>query len=912
MQTHGVTVRELRVLRGPNIWAYMPALQIIMDIGPYEDQPSSEFPGFVERLTEWLPGLQKHECSVGRPGGFIERLHRGTYLGHICEHITLELQTLMGFNVGYGRARGTGERGVYYVVIEYKEEEPARAAFDTALRLTLAAMHDEPFDIEAALESLMEMADEYRLGPSTAAVVAAARTRRIPVMRIKPKDSLVQLGYGVHQKRILASQTTYTSAIGVEVCQDKSLTNHMMRQVGVPVPEGRVVKSIKDVWAAAEEIGLPVVVKPADGNQGKGVSVNLSSKEEVREAYSIARQFRREVLVERYVEGRDYRLLVVNGKLVAAARRDPAQVEGDAVHSIADLVEILNQDPRRRPGHGSSLTRIELSEAVELTLQQQGLTMDCVPAAGQVVKLRNNCNLSTGGTATDVTEEVHPSNARLAELAAQILAMDVAGIDIICNDISRPLPEQGGAIVEVNAAPGLRMHLNPSHGQPRDVGIPIVEMLYPEDSSARIPLIAVTGTNGKTTVTRLISHMYETARWVVGMTCTDGTYINKKLVMKGDCSGPRSAQAVLLHPHVEVAVLETARGGILREGLAFDRCLVGVVTNVSADHLGMAGVNSLDELARVKQVVVESVSRDGAAVLNAEDPLVAEMAAETDARVVYFSHSEDNYVMSAHLAGGGAGVFVEDGMIILADDAARVELVELERVPFTMNGRLPFQVMNALSATAAAWAAGLSPAMIARALTTFETSTSAVPGRFNLFELNGVEVIVDYGHNPAALESLGEAVNALSPRHTIMSLTLPGDRRDEDIIASTRATLSYVDAYIVYDSENLRGRKPDEVPQLICAQLPPDLPCDVVTGQHEGILKAWRQAKPGDRLIVICDEVDEALEIVHSLVKSVTDDLACTNPLAAESMERINGVTNGHVHAGVVSSSRGASRKDHE
>jgi cyanophycin synthetase len=912
MQTHGVTVRELRVLRGPNLWAYMPVLQITMDIGPYEDQPSSDFPGFVERLTEWLPGLQKHECSVGRPGGFIERLHRGTYLGHICEHITLELQTLMGFNVGYGRARGTGERGVYHVVIEYKEEEPARRAFDTALRLTLAAMHDEPFDIKAELDTLMALADEYRLGPSTAAIVAAARARRIPVMRIKPKDSLVQLGYGLHQKRILASQTTYTSAIGVEVCQDKSLTNHMMRQVGVPVPDGRVVQSVKDAWTAAQEVGLPVVVKPADGNQGKGVSVNLTSKEEVREAFSIARQFRKEVLVERYISGRDYRLLVVNGKLVAAALRDPAQVEGDAEHSVRELVEILNRDPRRRPGHGSPLTRIELNEAVELTLEQQGLTVECIPAAGQLVKLRHNCNLSTGGTATDVTDDVHPSNARLAELAAQILAMDVAGIDVICNDISRPLPEQGGAIVEVNAAPGLRMHLNPSQGQPRNVGIPIVEMLYPGETPARIPLIAITGTNGKTTVTRLISHMYETARWVVGMTCTDGTYINKKLVMKGDCSGPRSAQAVLLHPHVEVAVLETARGGILREGLAFDQCLVGVVTNVSSDHLGLAGINSLDDLARVKQVVVEAVSRDGAAVLNAEDPLVAEMAAATDARVVYFSQSANNYVMAAHLAEGGEGVFVEDGMIILAQDKSRVELVELERIPFTMNGRLPFQVMNALSATAAAWAAGLSPAMIARALTTFETSASTVPGRFNIFELNGVEVILDYGHNPAALEALGEAVNALSQRHTIMSLTLPGDRRDEDLIASTRATLSYVDSYIVYDSEDLRGREPDEVPQIMCAQLPPDVPCEVVKGQHDGILKAWRQARPGDRLIVICDEVDESLEILHSLAQSVAEDLACTNPLAAESMERINAVTNGHTPAGVVSMSRGASRKDHE
>lgn len=882
MQSHGVKVRDLRVLRGPNLYAYMPVLHITLDIGPYETRPSNEFPGFVERLTEWLPGLQKHECSVGRPGGFIERLQRGTYLAHISEHIALELQTLMGFNVGFGRARGTGERGVYSVVIEYEEEEPARAAFDTALRLTLAAMHNEPFDAQEEVERLAGIAERYRLGPSTAAIVREARRRRIPVLRVTPQDSLVQLGYGVYQKRILASQTTYTSVIGVEVCQDKSLTNHMLRRIGVPVPEGQVVKSLKEAWPAAQSVGTPVVVKPVDGNQGKGVSVNLETEEEVREAYTIARQFSKEVLIERAIQGQDYRLLVVNGKLVAAARREPAQVVGDGEHTVAALVKILNQDPRRRPGHGSSLTRIELNEAVTLTLDQQGMTLESIPAAGQRVKLRNNSNLSTGGTATDVTEEVHPRNARLAELAAQILSLDITGIDMICQDISRPLAEQDGAIVEVNAAPGLRMHLHPSEGQPHNVGAPIVDMLYPGDSPSRIPIIAVTGTNGKTTVTRLIRHMYETAHWLVGMTCTDGIYIGKEVILKGDCAGPKSAQAVLLHPHVEVAVLETARGGILREGLAFDQCLVGVVTNVTADHLGLGGINDLDELAKVKQVVVEAVSRHGAAVLNAEDPLVAEMAAATDADVVYFSRSNRNHVMAAHVAGGGRGVFVDEGMIVLATGSEAVELVELARVPFTQNGKIPFQVMNALAATAAAWAAGLSPAMIARALTTFETSTAVVPGRFNRFHLGDVEVIVDYGHNPAALQALGQAVAALEPRRTVMSLTLPGDRRDEDLIASTQATVSYVDEYVVYDSIDLRGRQPGEAPQIMCGQLPPGVPCTVVTGQRDGILQAWQRTQPGERLIIICDEVDDALEVLHSITRSIGEDSACVNPLVEE------------------------------
>ncbi|HEY0606414.1 MAG TPA: cyanophycin synthetase [Herpetosiphonaceae bacterium] len=882
METHGISVRSIRALRGPNIHAYMPVLQITLDIGPYEDRPSTAFPGCVERLTAWLPGLEKHECSVGRPGGFVERLRGGTYLAHICEHIALELQNLMGFNVAFGRARGAGERGVYTVVIAYKEEAPARAAFETALQLTLAALHDEPFDVQAELERLLALADEYRFGPSTAAIVAAAEARNIPILRVTPTTSLVQLGYGVHQKRIQASETSGTSAIAVDMCQDKALTNQMLRAVGVPVPDGRIVMSADDAWTAAEAIGLPVVVKPAAGNQGKGVSVNLTTEAEVGSAYAIARRYSHEVLVERMITGDDYRLLVVNGELVAASRRDPAQVVGDGSHTIAELVEQINQDPRRRPGHSSTLTRIVIDAAVELVLEQQGLAIDDVPEVGAIVKLRTNCNLSTGGTATDVTDEVHPSNARIARLAAQIMGLDVAGIDVLCRDISRPLSEQHGAIVEVNAAPGLRMHLHPAQGQPRDVGRPIVEMLYPKNAPSRIPIIAVTGTNGKTTVTRLISHMYETARWVVGMTCTEGTYIDKERIMQGDCSGPRSARAVLLHPRVEVAILETARGGILREGLAFDACSVGVVTNISADHLGIGGVNTLTDLARVKQVVVEAVSRDGAAVLNADDPLVAEMAAATDADVVYFSANPHQHVITAHLAEDGRAVLVDQGAIVLATGEERIELVELERVTFTAGGKICFQVQNALAATAAAWAAGLNPALIARALSTFTSDAGMTPGRFNVSEVNGVELILDYGHNPAAIRALGSAVQGLGQRRTVLAIALPGDRRDEDIVASVDATIPFTDAYVLYELNNLRGRAENEVRSLMHSRIPQGASCEQATDQQDALLKAWHSCRPGDRLVFIIDEVDEVLPLVNSLVESVTIDAACSAPISAE------------------------------
>jgi len=882
IKTHGVTVRDIRVLCGPNLYAYMPVLQLTLDIGPYEKRSSNTFPGFIERLTSWLPGLEKHECSLGHPGGFIERLQRGTYLAHITEHITLELQNLMGFRVTFGRARGTGESGVYNVIIAYREEEPAKAAFATALRLTLAAMHDEPFDLQAELEQLLTIADQYRLGPSTGAIVEAAQKRDIPILRVTPTGSLVQLGYGIYQKRILASETSNTSAIAVEMCQEKPLTNQMLRMVGVPVPAGRSTTSADEAWGIAQEVGLPVVVKPESGNQGKGVSVNLTCEADVRAAFLIAQTYGNRVLVERYIQGRDYRLLVVNGEMVAAARRDPAQVVGDGEHTVAQLVEIVNQDPRRRPGHSSVLTRIKLDEAVTLTLSQQNLTIASIPEPGQVVRLRLNSNLSTGGTATDVTDEVHPKNARLAELAAQILALDVAGIDVLCNDIQRPLDEQGGAVVEVNAAPGLRMHLSPAEGQSRNVGQAIVEMLYPDDAPSRIPIIAITGTNGKTTVTRLISHMYDTAHRVVGMTCTDGIYINNKVIVKGDCSGPRSAQTVLLHPQVEVAVLETARGGILREGLAFDTCTVGVVTNISADHMGLKGVNTLEDLARVKQVVIESVSREGAAVLNADDPLVAEMAAATDARVVYFSLNPQNHIVESHLSDSGACVCVENDAIVLSTAEGKIELVELARVGFTMGGKIKFQVLNALAATAAAWAAGLNPALIARALTTFTTDTATAPGRFNMMEVNGIEVILDYGHNTAAVHALADAISAFEARRTYLIMTLPGDRKNEDLITTLQASLPIADVYYLHDSQDPRGRAKNELPLLLQAHIPANIPSTIVNDQKEAIREVWQQARPGDRIVIIADKVDETIDLLRALARSMSEDSGCRFPVMEE------------------------------
>ena len=540
----------------------------MIDVGEYADKSSDQFPGSVERLVAWLPGLDQHECSLRRPGGFVERLRRGTFLPHVAEHVCLELQGLTGFAVSFGRARNAGAPTLYHVLVEYSEEQPARAALETALRMTLAAMHGDPFDVAGEIEKLRDLADDYKLGPSTGAIVAEARRREIPIIRLTPTRSLVQLGYGRHQKRISASETPLTSAIAVETCQEKPLTNCLLRAVGVPVPEGQTAGSADEAWSVAQEVGLPVVVKPHAGNQGKGVGVNLNCEAQVRHAYSVAAEYDRTVLVERYIEGDDYRLLVVDGKDGSGRPTRSTADHRRCIHSVEQLVTEINKDPRRRSGHSSVLTQITLNEASDLALTQQNLTRHSVPTLGQVVRLRTNANLSTGGTATD--DECHPRNAQLAGLAAQILNLDVAGIDLLCRDIRRPLTEQGGAIVEVNAAPGLRMHLAPTHGRPRRVGRAIIQMLYPAGASATIPIVAVTGTNGKTTVTRLIAHMFSAARKTVGMTCTDGIYIGNERIKSGDCSGPRSAEAVLLHPRVAVAVLETARGGILREGLGYD------------------------------------------------------------------------------------------------------------------------------------------------------------------------------------------------------------------------------------------------------------------------------------------------------------------------------------------------------
>ncbi len=713
--------RKVLALRGPNLWANFPVLEAWVDLGPLKDTSSDEAPGFNDRLMAWLPTMVEHRCSVGTRGGFFERLRRGTYPAHILEHVTLELLALAGSDVGYGRARETSEEGVYKVVVEYEEETSAREALKVGRELVLAALHDRPFDVAAEVARIRDILHEARLGPSTGSIVKAAKDRGIPTRRLNT-GSLVQLGWGARQRRILTAETDRTGAIAQEIAQDKELTRSLLAPIGVPVPAGRPVASADDAWAAARELGVAVVVKPRYGNQGRGVATDLTTEAQVRAAHDAAHAESSDgsVIVETFAPGDDYRVLVVGDRVVAAARREPAHVVGDGRSTVAELVAIKNTDPRRGDGHATSLSKIKLDDIALAVLADQGLNPQSVPAEGRKVPIRRNANLSTGGTAEDVTDRVHPEVAARCIEAARMVGLDVAGIDVVARDIAVPLEDQAGVIVEVNAGPGLRMHLEPSSGSPRPVGEAIIDLMFPDGQNGRVPLVAVTGTNGKTTVTRFIASIVRGTGRTVGMTCTEGIYINERRIESGDCSGPGSASAVLMHPRVEAAVLETARGGILRAGLAFDRCDVAVVTNIGeGDHLGLHDIHTLDKLSQVKRTIVEAVGPKGSAVLKADDPLVAAMAEHCPGSVVFFAQDGDLPVIAAHRSEGGRAAFVRDEWIVLAEGPRETSLIALADVPLTHGGRVSFQIENALSSAAAAWSLGLSMDAIRTGLESF-------------------------------------------------------------------------------------------------------------------------------------------------------------------------------------------------
>lgn len=861
-------IRKVLALRGPNIWANYSCLEAWVDLQEYKDISSEMMPGFNERLTAWLPSLVEHRCSVGERGGFFQRLERGTYLAHILEHVVLELQTLAGTPVGYGRARETNEDGVYKVCIEYDNELLARSCLDVGHRLLMAAVKGEDFPVAAEVERLTDYAYDVCLGPSTRAIVAAAEKRGVPYRRLN-NDSLVMLGHGAKQHRICAAETDRTSAIAESIAQDKQMTRSLLKAVGVPVPAGETVSSAEDAWETAEDIGLPVVVKPQFGNHGRGVTTNCRTREQVLAGYENAREHGKDIVVEKYIPGCDYRLLVVGNKLVAAARRVPAHVVGDGRSTISQLVEEVNRDPRRSDGHATVLSKIKLDAIALAVLADAGLTPESIPTAAQVVLIRRNGNLSTGGTAVDVTDEVHPLVAAQAVDAARVIGLDIAGVDVIAEDISRPLKEQGAAVVEVNAGPGLRMHLQPSEGKPRPVGEAIIDLLYPEGQTGRIPLVAVTGVNGKTTTTRLITHILALTGRTVGMTCTDGIYISGRRIDDGDCSGPQSARSVLLHPGVEAAVLETARGGILREGLGFDQCDVAVVTNIGeGDHLGLADIDSIEKLAKVKRCIVDVVAPTGAAVLNAEDPLVAEMASKCPGSVVFFAKQGDHSLLLQRRTDGGRVAFVRDNSVVLAEAGNEFSLISLDKVPLTHGGKVTFQVENVLAATAACWALGIPAEFIRAGLETFGASLEKTQGRFNVFDYGGATMVIDYGHNASSLLAMVETLGQLPHARRCALYSAAGDRRNEDMIRQGEILGHHFDRVVVYEDHYLRGRQPGEIMGLFQQGVNAGTrvkESEQLVGWKNAIERVLQTAQPGELWLIQADTIDETVAYMKSL-----------------------------------------------
>ena len=844
-------VSRIRALRGPNLWSRHTAIQAIATCQGGE-VAIADLPNFEARLRERFPAL----------GDLIPADHLDTVsMAHALEFAALGLQAQAGCPVTFSRTAQTIEPGVYQVVVEYTEEDVGRLAFERAEQLCLAALNDTPFDLDAVLKELQDLDEDIRLGPSTGAIVAAAVARGIPYRRLT-QGSLVQFGWGSKQQRIQAAETSFTSAIGEAIAQDKELTKELLHAAGVAVPLGRPVEDEDDAWAAALEIGLPVVIKPRDGNQGKGISVNLSSEEQVRQAYRVAVDYRDDILVERYLPGHDWRLLVIGDKLIAAARRDPPLVIGDGTSTVRELVDIVNSDPRRSDGHATSLTKIRFDEIAIARLAEQGYTADTVPQRGARIILRNNANLSTGGTATDVTDDVHPELAACAITAAQTVGLDICGIDVVCDTMLKSLEEQGGGIVEVNAAPGLRMHLAPSFGKGRAVGEAIVDMMFPAGEDARIPVVAIAGTNGKTTTSRLIGRVFEANGQRVGMTSTDGIYIQGKRTDDGDCSGPRSARNVLLHPDVDAAVFETARGGVLREGLGFDRCDVAVITNIGiGDHLGLNFITTVDELAVVKRVIVENVSPKGTAVLNAADPVVAAMAHHCLGAVIFFAQDPTNPVLATHRAQGKRVIYV-DNEIIVCGEGRKKYRIPLANIPLTRNGTIGFQVENAMAAIGTGWALGIAWDVIESALAGFINDAVTAPGRFNVFDYRGATLIADYGHNPDAIQALVKGIaNMPAVRRTVV-ISGAGDRRDDDIRQQTEILGEAFDAVILYQDACQRGRQDGEVIALLregLAGARRTQQIDAIDGEFIAIDTALSRLQAGDLCLILIDQVDAAL-----------------------------------------------------
>ncbi len=865
-------ILEIKILRGPNYWSVRRTklIQMKLDLEELEQRPTNKIPGFRERLEKLFPTMIEHRCSEAMRGGFFKRVEEGTWMGHVIEHIALELQTVAGMDVGFGRTRTPeGEKpGVYYVVFSYMEEDAGVYTAKAAVRIAQSLVDGMEYDLAADIQRLREIREDTRLGPSTGCIVEEAAKRGIPFIRLN-KQSLVQLGYGVNQKRIRATIASTTSNIAVDIACDKEETKMLLEAAEIPVPRGMVIRTEEGLKEAIEKYGYPLVIKPIDGNHGKGNTTNITTYEQAIKAFAAAKDFSRSVIVEKFITGFDFRCLVINYKFICAALRTPASVVGDGKHTIQWLIDETNKDPRRGFGHEKVLTQITMDPFMQKMLDDRGDTLETIPPKGERVILKPTANLSTGGTSTDVTDEVHPANIFMFERIARIVGLDICGIDVMASDLRSPVSENGGAVLEVNAAPGFRMHIEPAEGLPRNVAEPVVDMLFPRGSAGRIPIIAITGTNGKTTTARLTAHIAKSARKKVGYTTSDGVYIQNQLMMKGDCTGPLSSQFVLKDPTVDFAVLECARGGILKSGLAFQHCEVAVVTNVAADHIGLGGIHSVEAMAKVKAVVPETVFKHGYAVLNADDDLVYKMKNDLDCNIALFSMDENNPRIREHATENGLSCVYENGFVTLMKGNWKIRVLPVKNIPLTFEGKALHNINNCLPAVLSCYLfRDITIEDIRTGLQTFIPSETLTPGRLNFFHFKNFTILADFAHNPHGLKLLCDFVSKLDYPKKIGVISGTGDRRDEDIRELGEISANYFDEIIIRCDKNLRGRTADEIINLLrdgIASVNTTIPVKTIANENEALEFIYAHPQPNALYTIMCDVVAGALDKIREL-----------------------------------------------
>lgn len=861
-------ILKIQALRGPNIWSIrrQKLIQMRLDLEELEERPTDKIDGFRERIENLLPTLIEHRCSEGCRGGFFQRVDRGTWMGHVIEHIALEIQTLAGMDVGFGRTRETKTPGVYNVVFNYLEEKVGIYAAKAAVKIAEALIAGEDYDLTDDIQNMKEIREDVRLGPSTASIVDEAVSRDIPFLRLG-RNSLIQLGAGVNQMRFQATITCKTSNIAVDIACNKEQTKKMLDDASIPVAKGDICYDEEDLKDTIDHIGYPIVIKPLDGNHGKGASINVTNWEDAVKGLKHAKEYSRRVIVEKFVTGFDFRVLVINNEVIAAAQRVPAHVIGNGKNTIQELIDITNEDPRRGYGHENVLTEITIDRTTERLIDNAGYKLDSVLPKDETLYLKSTANLSTGGTSVDVTDLMHPENVFIAERISRVIGLDICGIDIMAPNLTQSLKENGGVILEVNAAPGFRMHLAPSEGLPRNVAAPVIDMLYPPGKPSRIPIISVTGTNGKTTTTRLISHIVKNNGYRVGFTTSDGIYIQNHMMEKGDTTGPISAEYILKDPTVEFAVLETARGGILRSGLGFKVCDIGVITNIQEDHLGISDIHDLKDLSRVKSVVVESVKKDGWAVLNGEDENCLNIARSLSCNVALFSLDESCPAIIEHCAEGGIAAIYENGFITIKKGDWKIRVERATHIPLTLNGKAKFMIANVLAATLSAYLYGFKTEDIKQSLATFIPSAAHTPGRMNIFEFSKFKVLIDFAHNPTSYLGIEDYLSSVDASRKIGIISGVGDRRDEDIKECAKIAARMFDHIIIRQEKHLRGRTEEEIINLILEGLQEgdaSVTHEVVSLEVEAIKHAISIAEEGTYIVALSDVIDNAIDIVQS------------------------------------------------